>query len=68
MAVALGMTCTFGFPTTMILSQEIAASTGKTAEEKLALENYFLPKMITAGLVTVTLVSVFFAGFAIHYL
>lgn len=68
MAVALGMTCTFGFPTTMILSQEIAASTGKKAEEKLALENYFLPKMITAGLVTVTLVSVFFAGFAIHYL
>lgn len=68
MAVALGMTCTFGFPTTMILSQEIAASAGQTTEEQVALENYFLPKMITAGLVTVTLVSVFFAGFAIHYL
>ena len=68
MAVALGMTCTFGFPTTMILSQEIAASTGQTETEQAALENYFLPKMITAGLVTVTLVSVFFAGFAINYL
>ena len=68
MAVALGMTCTFGFPTTMILSQEIAASAGQTETEQAALENYFLPKMITAGLVTVTLVSVFFAGFAINYL
>ena len=52
----------------MILSQEIAASTGQTETEQAALENYFLPKMITAGLVTVTLVSVFFAGFAINYL
>ena len=68
MAIALGMTCTFGFPTTMILSQEIAASAGQTETEQVALENYFLPKMITAGLVTVTLVSVFFAGFAINYL
>lgn len=68
MAVALGMTCTFGFPTTMILSQEVASSTGQNIEEQTALENYLLPKMITAGLVTVTLVSVFFAGFAVNYL
>lgn len=68
MAVALGMTCTFGFPTTMILSQEVAASAGRTTEEQKALEQYFLPKMLTAGLVTVTLISVFFAGFAIHYI
>lgn len=68
MEVALGMTCTFGFPTTMILSQEVASSTGQNSEEQTALENYLLPKMITAGLVTVTLVSVFFAGFAVNYL
>lgn len=68
MAVALGMTCTFGFPTTMIISQEIAASMGKTPEEQAALETYLLPKMVTAGLVTVTLISVFFAGFAINFL
>ena len=68
MAVALGMTCTFGFPTTMILSQEVASSTGQNIEEQTALENYLLPKMLTAGLVTVTLVSVFFAGFAVNYL
>jgi hypothetical protein len=68
MAAALGMTCTFGFPTTMILSQEVASSTGQNIEEQTALENYLLPKMITAGLVTVTLVSVFFAGFAVNYL
>lgn len=68
MAVALGMTCTFGFPTTMILSQEVASSTGQNIEEQTALENYLLPKMLTAGLVTVSLVSVFFAGFAVNYL
>lgn len=68
MAVALGMTCTFGFPTTMILSQEVASSTGQNIEEQTALENNLLPKMLTAGLVTVTLVSVFFAGFAVNYL
>ena len=68
MAVALGMTCTFGFPTTMILSQEIATSMGRTDKERVILENYFLPKMLTAGLITVTLISVFFAGFAIKYL
>lgn len=68
MAVALGMTCTFGFPTTMILSEEIATSLGRTNAEQTALTNYFMPKMVTAGLVTVTLISVFFAGFAIHYL
>lgn len=68
MAVALGMTCTFGFPTTMIMSQEVATSAGRTSEEQVSLEKYFLPKMLTAGLVTVTLISVFFAGFAINYL
>lgn len=68
MAVALGMTCTFGFPTTMILSQEVASSTGQNIEEQTALENYLLPKMLTAGLVTVSLVSVFLAGFAVNYL
>ncbi|WP_295728942.1 hypothetical protein [uncultured Limosilactobacillus sp.] len=68
MAIALGMTCTFGFPTTMIMSQEIAASAGRTIQEQQALERYFMPKMLTAGLVTVTLISVFFAGFAINYL
>lgn len=68
MAVALGMTCTFGFPTTMILSQEVASNMGRTSEERTMLEKYFLPKMLTAGLITVTLISVFFAGFAIKYL
>ena len=68
MAVAFGMTCTFGFPTTMILSQEVAASAGQNNAERTTLENYFLPKMLTAGLVTVTLISVFFAGFAVNYL
>lgn len=68
MAIALGMTCTFGFPTTMIMAQEVATSIGKNPTEQAKLEKIFLPKMMIAGLVTVTLISVFFAGFAVNYL
>jgi hypothetical protein len=63
LAIPIGLTCTFGFPTTLFISQEVSAAIGSTPEEKKALENYILPKMITGGFVTVTITSVFIAGF-----
>jgi MFS family permease len=63
LAVPIVLTCTFGFPTTMFVSQEVAAAIGTTPEEKTALENYILPKMITGGFATVTIASVLIAGF-----
>jgi MFS family permease len=63
LAIPIGLTCTFGFPTTLFISQEVSAAIGSTPEEKKALENYILPKLITGGFVTVTIASVLVAGF-----
>lgn len=68
LAVSLGLTCTFGFPTTMLLPKEIAEAIGSTADEKAAIENYLLPKMLTAGFVTVTIASVLIAGVVVNML
>ncbi len=58
MSVAIGLTSLYGFPGTMILSQEAAKGAGETPEEIAAIENSILPKMIVAGFSTVTITSV----------
>lgn len=58
MSVAIGLTSLFGFPGTMILSQEAAKGAGETPEEVAAIEGAILPKMIVAGFSTVTITSV----------
>lgn len=68
LAVSLGISCTFGFPTTMLIPQEVAEAVGTTQEEKSAILNYLLPKMLTAGFVTVTIASVLLAGAAVRLL
>lgn len=68
LAVSMGISCTFGFPTTMLIPQEVAEAFGTTPEEKTALTNYLLPKMLTAGFVTVTISSVLLAGVVVNLL
>lgn len=68
LAVSLGITCTFGFPTTMLISQEVASAMGQTEDQRKALENYLLPKMLVAGFVTVTITSVVLAGVVVNIL
>ena len=58
MSVAIGLTSLYGFPGTMILSQEAAKGAGETPEEVAAIEGEILPKMIVAGFATVTITSV----------
>ena len=58
MSVSIGLTALFGFPGTMILSQEAAKAAGETDEEVAAIEHEILPKMIVAGFSTVTITSV----------
>jgi hypothetical protein len=58
MSVAIGLTSLYGFPGTMILSQEAARGAGETPEEVAAIEGEILPKMIVAGFSTVTITSV----------
>ncbi|MBC1937842.1 hypothetical protein HCA69_15875 [Listeria grandensis] len=58
MSIAIGLTPLYGFPGTMILSQEAAKSVGENKEEIAAIEASILPKMIIAGFSTVTILSV----------
>ncbi len=58
MSVAIGLTSLYGFPGTMILSQEAARGAGENPEEVAAIEGQILPKMIVAGFSTVTITSV----------
>jgi hypothetical protein len=58
MSVAIGLTSLYGFPGTMILSQEAAKGAGENPEEVAAIEHEILPKMIVAGFSTVTITSV----------
>lgn len=59
MSIAIGLTSLYGFPGTMILSQEAARSVGSNEDEIKAIEGEILPKMIIAGFATVTITSVF---------
>ena len=58
MSIGIGLTALYGFPGTMILSQEAARGAGETPEEVAAIEGDILPKMIVAGFATVTITSV----------
>ncbi len=62
MSVAIGLTSLYGFPGTMILSQEAAKGAGESPEEVAAIEGAILPKMIIAGFATVTITSVIVTG------
>lgn len=62
MSIAIGLTSLYGFPGTMILSQEAARGAGETPEEVAAIEGQILPKMIIAGFSTVTITSVVVTG------
>lgn len=62
MSIAIGLTSLYGFPGTMILSQEAARGAGESPEEVAAIEGAILPKMIIAGFSTVTITSVIVTG------
>lgn len=57
-SIAIGLTSLYGFPGTMILSQEAAKGAGENPDEVAAIEGDILPKMIVAGFSTVTITSV----------
>ena len=62
MSMAIGSSCLFGFPGTVIISNEVSESTGTTAEEKAFINEQVMPKMLVAGMVTVSITSVLVAG------
>ena len=62
MSMAIGSSCLFGFPGTVIISNEVSESTGATPEERAAINAQIMPKMLVAGMVTVSVTSVLVAG------
>lgn len=68
MSTALGTSALFGFPTTYILANEIANSVGETEEEQNYLRSKLQPNMVIAGIVTVSISSVIFAGIVANWL
>lgn len=62
MSMAIGSSCLFGFPGTVIISNEVSESTGTTAEQKAFINEQIMPKMLVAGMVTVSITSVLVAG------
>lgn len=62
LAICMCLTCMFGFPTTMFMSNEVALAIGSNEREIKLLENYLRPKMICAGFIT-GIFSIILAGF-----
>jgi hypothetical protein len=62
MSIGIGLTSLYGFPGTLLLSQEAAKAVGETPEEVKAIEAEILPRMVVAGFATVTITSVVVTG------
>lgn len=67
-SICIGLTALYGFPGTMILSQEAAASVGENEEEVAAIESQILPKMVIAGFSTVTITSVIITSIIVSFI
>ena len=68
LAIPIGLACTYGFPATYLMPKEIGKAIGNTPEEEEAIVNYIMPNMIVAGFASVTIASVFVAGFIVNML
>lgn len=68
MSVAIGSSCLFGFPGTFIISNEAVGSTAENDAERQYLSDRIMPKMLIAGMVTVSITSVLLAGVMSNWL
>lgn len=62
MAIPIGLSALYGFPGTYVLAIEAARAVATNEEERQAILNHILPKMLVAGFVTNTTSSVVLAG------
>lgn len=62
LAFANGLTALYGFPCDAIITESTCKSLGQTEEERQYLMSKMFPSMIVGGFVTVTITSVFIAG------
>lgn len=62
MSMAIGLTALVAFPGTQIITDEVVGNLTCSEEERKAVYDYILPKMLIGGFATVTIASVVFAG------
>lgn len=67
MAVVIGLTALYGFPGTYVISNEVSEAVGRNEEERKALLDYLLPKMLVAGFSTITISSLLVVGFVLPF-
>lgn len=67
MSVVIGLTALYGFPGTFVISNEVSEAVGRTDEERQALLDYLLPKMLVAGFSTITISSLLVVGFVLPF-
>ena len=68
LVIPIGLTCTYGFPATYLMPKEIGKAIGTNQQEESAIVNYIMPNLIVAGFASVTIASVFVAGFVVGLL
>ena len=68
LSIAMAVTAFFGFPGTYLISQEVANACGHTKEEKEAVLTYIMPKLVIAGIVSVSVVSGLLASIMVHWI
>lgn len=65
LAAAIAICCTIGYPGTQIITEEVCRSLDCDEETRAKIHDHVLPPIIVSGFTTVTIASVFFAGFII---
>lgn len=68
MSCAIGSTCLFGFPGTFIVTTEVVNAIAADDKEKQLMMDHMMPKMLVAGMVTVSIASVIFASIMVKWL
>lgn len=68
MSFALGVTALFGFPGTFIVPSEVSKAVGETEKERQLIQQHIMPRMLIAGMVSVSIVSVLFAGVMVNWI
>lgn len=66
--IAISINCYVGFPYNFLLCKEAIAALTDDPKERQILEDDMMPTMVTASLISVTLVSVLVAGFMVTFL
>ena len=65
LAAAIAICCTIGYPGTQIITEEVCRSLDCDEETRAKIHDHVLPPIVVSGFTTVTIASVFFAGFII---